>query len=105
MAFSITHSSLEDGNEDYAEKLEKLSEPRIYSSVKPGGTEEERVALLSGEGTHFKMYDDDGNCYYTGCYLGDPDSEEAFEPLDWATWNAGCTDIKYRQKSGKYESL
>lgn len=105
MAFIITHSSIEEGNEKFGEKLEKLAEPRIYSSEKAGGTDEERKALLGGKGTHFKLYDDDEQCYYTGKFLGDPDSEEAFEPLDWATYYAGCTDIKYRQKSGEYESL
>lgn len=56
----------------------------------------------------FRMYDDDGNLYYTGVLTGQPDpcgSEGGFEPLDdYGTPNAGCTSIKYltgRDPSGK----
>lgn len=101
-AFTITHSSIEGPN-DFGEKLTQLSEPRIY-----GTSQEERDAVkagTAGKGTHFKLYDDDDNCYYTGYFFGDADSEDAFEPLDWATRDAGCTYIKYRQPNGKYEVL
>jgi hypothetical protein len=99
MPFIITHSSIEgDGT---GEKLEKLAEPQTRYCE----TDEERERLAKGEGTHFKLYDDDDNCYFTGKYLGDPDSEEAFEPLDWASRYAGCTYIKYRQADGTYEIL
>lgn len=99
MAFIITHSSIEgDGT---GEKLEKLEAPitRVCEN------DSEREALLKGEGTHFKLYDDDGILYYTGKFLGDADSEEAFEPLDWAGSYAGCTYIKYRQADGTYAVL
>ena len=101
MAFSITHSSIEgDGMGDV---LEKLAEPRFY-----GTSQAERDAAKAGKlgkGTHFKLYDDDSNCYFTGYYFGDADSEDAFQPLDWAAYDAGCTYIKYRQPNGKYEVL
>lgn len=103
MGFTITHSSIEEGNENFGEKLEKLPKARIY-----GTSPEERDRIKAGKGgqrTHFKLYDDDGNCYFTGYYYGDPDSEEAFQPLDWATYDAGCTYIKYRQPNGTYEIL
>lgn len=99
MAFIITHSSIE--GDGMGEKLIKLAEPKTRYCA----TEEESVALHRGDGTHFKLYDDDGILYYTGKFLGDPDSEEAFEPLDWARNYAGCTEIKYRQADGKYETL
>ena len=101
MAFTITHSSIEGDN--MGEKLEKLESARVY-----GTSEEERESVRAGKagkGTHFKLYDDDGILYYTGKFYGDADSEDAFQPLDWATHNAGCTDIKYRQVDGTYESL
>lgn len=103
MGFIITHSSLEENNEKYGEKLEKLETPRVY-----GTSPEERDSIRKGEagkGTHFKLYDDDDNCYYTGYFFGDADSEDAFQPLDWATYDAGCTRIAYRQPNGKYETL
>jgi hypothetical protein len=53
-------------------------------------------ALLSGRGHKFKMYDDDGVLYYKGLFIGDPDSEEGFAPLDdFGMPNAGCTRIDY----------
>jgi hypothetical protein len=101
MGFTITHSSIEGDN--MGEKLEKLPTVRTY-----GTSEAERDSIRNGEagkGTHFKLYDDDDNCYYTGYFYGDADSEDAFQPLDWATHDAGCTYIKYRQPNGKYETL
>lgn len=53
---------------------------------------------------HFKMYDDDGVLYYEGHYVetGWPDGE--FEPLDcFGMPNAGCTYMKVRMPSGRYE--
>lgn len=99
MAFIITHSSIE--GDAAGEKLEKLENPKYRGII----TEEDRARLRKGEGTHFKLYDDDGILYYTGKYLGDPDSEWAFEPLDWAENYAGCTYIKYRQADGTYAQL
>lgn len=45
----------------------------------------------------FRMYDDDGNLYYTGCYLATDDTDpDGFEPLDdFGAPNAGCTRIDY----------
>ena len=52
----------------------------------------------------FKLYDDDGNLYYEG-RSDDRDSEDAFEPLDWAIDNSGCIWIEYLQDSGEWEQL
>lgn len=44
----------------------------------------------------FKLYDDDGNLYYTGLMsekLYDA-GEEIFQPLDWAMVDSGCTGMK-----------
>ena len=48
----------------------------------------------------FKIYDDDGELYYEG-----RSDEEEFEPLDWATWNAGATEIHYKQEDGSWARL
>lgn len=42
----------------------------------------------------FKMYDDDGEHYFTGKYLG-PDGEQMFGPLDDFGRAYGCTEIWY----------
>jgi hypothetical protein len=53
----------------------------------------------------FRMFDDDGVLYYEG-YSNDNNGEKAFDPLDdFGLPNAGCTDIKYKNKLGRWESL
>ena len=52
----------------------------------------------------FKLFDDDGELYYEG-KSNDRNSEAAFEPLDWATHYAGCTEIQYQQDNGNWETL
>ena len=47
----------------------------------------------------FQLKDDDGNIYFIG-----RSSEEAFEPLDWAMAEYGCTSIEYLV-DGKWEVL
>lgn len=63
-----------------------------------------KLLTHAGEGTEFRMYDDDGIHYYTGRIVGD---YEGFEPLDdFGMGNAGCTDIRYRDaESGDWQSL
>jgi hypothetical protein len=51
----------------------------------------------------FKIYDGDGELYYEG-RADDSDSQEAFEPLDWATGYAGATRIDYL-RNGQWETL
>jgi len=48
----------------------------------------------------FRLYDDDGELYYEGVCLNldDQDGDSAFEPLDWAMSDVGCTTMKYRKK-------
>jgi len=56
-------------------------------------------------GIPFQMFDDDGELYYTGRYLGD-DSEDLFAPLDdFGGPNAGCTGIKYKDANGNWEYI
>jgi hypothetical protein len=63
-------------------------------------------ALKAGQGDAFKMYDDDGNLYYSGRYVG-PDGEERFGPLDdFGGPDAGAVTIKYRNPvNGKWEVI
>lgn len=55
--------------------------------------------LAAGEGTRFRMLDDDGELYYEGRILiDDEQDEEAFGPLnDFGMPNAGCTEIQYKR--------
>lgn len=71
---------------------------------------EDRAYLL-GEGSFegkqkfaFRLYDDDGNLCNSGV-SSDRDSEEAFEPLDFAEGAYGCTRIDYLQDDGEWETL
>ncbi|MDR9847060.1 hypothetical protein [Herbaspirillum huttiense] len=47
----------------------------------------------------FRLFDDDGELYYEGkCGdLDKADQERAFEPLDWAMNDSGCTRMDYRK--------
>lgn len=52
----------------------------------------------------FRLYDDDGNLCFSGV-SSDRDSEQAFEPLDFAEGAYGCTRIDYLQGDGEWETL
>ena len=50
----------------------------------------------------FRMLDDDGMLYYEGC----SDDDSSFDPLDdFGTPNAGCTEIQYKNITGKWSTL
>lgn len=53
----------------------------------------------------FRLYDDDGELYYSGFYNGINGSEAvAFLPLDWGMGYAGCAEMKVLEK-GKWSIL
>lgn len=53
----------------------------------------------------FRLYDDDGELYFEGIATNQS-CESAFEPLDWAMANFGCTEIKYlNNETKKWETL
>lgn len=56
-------------------------------------TAEAQELLSEQSGEKFKMFDDDGEWYYTGRIVGEYDG---FEPLeDFGIPNAGATNIEY----------
>ncbi len=73
----------------------------------PGGAPADLLARLdNGEGRKWRIYDDDGELYYSGrIVFADPAEEagngislpeEAFGPLwDFGQGNAGATEIRY----------
>jgi len=76
----------------------------------PHGMSDAMVACLeAGEGRTFKMFDDDGEHYYTGRIITEDEeggSEDDFAPLDdFGMPNAGATEIRYRNAEGKFETL
>lgn len=71
-----------------------------------GGSFSQKSAELAANYAHhtpFKMYDDDGELYYSGELYFDSDpcdmtAEAVFGPLDdFGTPNAGATEIRYSQ--------
>jgi hypothetical protein len=73
--------------------------------IGPSGISPELTAHLNkNQGQKFKMYDDDGELYYSGRIIGD---YSGFEPLDdYGTPNAGCTEIKlYNSTSNEWETV
>lgn len=48
----------------------------------------------------FRLFDDDGILYFEG-----EASEKEFGPLDWASYDSGCTSIQYLNGPGVWEQL
>lgn len=66
----------------------------------PRAASPEALARVSdGEGRLFRMYDDDGELYYTGRLLdttGEYDEQACYAPLgDYGMPGAGCVVVKY----------
>ena len=67
------------------------------------GDRPERSPATTTPGKQFRMFDDDGELYYSGTIWGDYDG---FEPLDdFGMPSAGCTGIKYRNDKGEWKWL
>lgn len=59
--------------------------------------------LKEDNGVPFKMYDDDGELYYSGRIIGDFDG---FEPLnDYGMPNAGAVRIDLEQGDGSWQTV
>jgi hypothetical protein len=69
--------------------------------------EPSKIEALKREGynKYFRLYDDDGTLYYSGYAHVDLEGEDEFAPLDWAMYDSGCTEIKYRNAQGILETL
>jgi hypothetical protein len=92
-AWIITEDRLEDG--------------KRVGVMGPGGvTLSGREIKNHPEREYFAMYDDDGNLYYRGYFVGG-EWASGFEPLDdYGMPNAGAVEIRYRNpKTGKMETL
>lgn len=68
--------------------------------------------LKAGEGTAFRLLDDDGELYFTGRRLEESDAdvdyfgENELAPLDcFGMPDSGCTMQQERNADGKWESL
>jgi len=62
---------------------------------------------IKSKGEKFRMSDDDDEIYYYG-FLYNPDGEEEgeFAPLDdFGAPNAGCVNLEYKNKDGKYQAI
>ena len=78
---------------------------RIFS---PGASKEDqhelRLCVLEGAGDKFRLFDGDNELYFEGVFLGDPNSQEAFAPLDHCQELYGCVEIQYL-KDDEWEVL
>lgn len=52
--------------------------------------------IFPSEKTQFKLYDDDGELYYSGWLLNDGECLVQQFVLSWAQADSGCTSIKVR---------
>ena len=61
--------------------------------------------LQKGEGHAYRVRDDDDEVYHHGRFIGDPNSYDAFGPLnDFGRPGFGATDIQYFE-DGKWVTL
>lgn len=87
---------------------DRTAPPGTNSNAKGvSGPRDSTFLLLSdlelGQGERFRLYDDDGELYYSGRIVGVYDG---FEPLDdFGAPNAGATEIRYQDTSGRWELL
>ncbi len=97
MAFIITADYISEGKYNRTD------------TIGPRGADDATVKLLTdGEGERFRLLDDDGEVYYLGRFIGSPEVEDEFQPLDlFGTPDAGCTAIQYWQtgKDGGWKTL
>ena len=77
----------------------------------PHNATEDQLNILGAPGknadklTRFRIYDDDGELYFSGYFLGDSESEDAFGPLDdYGAPDSGATEIRYL-RGGAWETL
>lgn len=89
----------------------KIDDGSDFEVIGPGNISDEmqaelRAIVAGGKlptlARRFKMYDDDGEHYYTGILIGG----EWLEPLDDFGHASGCTRITVRdRRSGKWETV
>lgn len=112
----ITHDSFPDGEAEAPSNhnAKGMTGPRDISpdmETRLRGVASMGFSKYEGESVHkFKIYDDDGELYYTGLYIardGADLGEDAFGPLeDFGAPNAGATEIRYLNRAtGEYEEL
>jgi hypothetical protein len=87
-AWMVTDEYLVTKKEDHIHYRRQIVGPR-------GATPDELRRLKAGEGTPFRLHNEDGFLYYAGRFLGEPTSEEAQWPLDEFGVFEGCTTIQY----------
>lgn len=85
-----------------------INQGKEVGIIGPSGVSDAVTAqLIRGEGSKFRLYDDDCNLYYEGIQItGNNSDEGCFAPLDdFGTPNAGCTYMKVENAEGKWEEL
>lgn len=64
-------------------------------------TVDQTAALRAGEGEDFRLFDDDGELYYSGRVIGEMADGD---PLtDFGAPSEGCTYMSMKDKDGKWE--
>jgi hypothetical protein len=122
--FVITKDFIENYTGEDDEIVEPVECVRIFMQINPIDFQKEVIEPLDkiesafDEDGHitltgikaickfqFRLYDGDDNLYYEGYYNGlEGSEEEAFEPLDWASYNSGCTTLRYLE-NGEWVEL
>lgn len=66
-------------------------------------------AFEQAEKIQIRLLDDDGEVYFVGLAtkksILDAGEDIAFDALDWAMADAGCTELQYKNEAGEWETL
>ena len=105
MLWIITEDKITAGTADCPSRVGKVSTHNARRCTEWRNASEEqrdvlRAAWAAECETEFHLFDDDGEHYYSGVCLklDEQDEESAFEPLNWAMNDAGCTRMDTRKK-------
>lgn len=98
----IDRDHLEEGNIE-------IGNLNGVGTIGPKGVDPTIIARLTlGEGTPFRLLDDDDKLYYEGriIIINTDHPEVEFAPLDdYGAPGAGCTSIAYQNAQGVWETL
>lgn len=74
---------------DYISELGEVS--------RVGSEGAQQYCVNEGEKVRFRMKDDDGEVYYSGWLLDDPDCINQESALSYGMYDAGCTTIEVKR--------
>jgi hypothetical protein len=98
---TVDHINNREGDSPQVGKM--MCPPELAAQLRAASPAERQVirdAFKAAMTDEFRLYDDDGELYYEGLCLDldNQDGDSAFQPLDWAMGDVGCTEMRHRKR-------